>query len=146
MPRPKGENELMAKLKTRPTDASVTDFLDAIPDGGRRADCYTLLEMMRDAGEPRMWGGSIVGFGSHTYRYASGRTGTWFRTGFSPRKRALTLYLMLDLDQHKQALSCLGKHKRGKGCLYINRLSDVDPQALRDLIRLSCAKAGDAQR
>ena len=132
----------MAELKTRPTPASVTDFLDAIPDEARRADCCALAEMMGEAGEPRMWGESIVGFGSYDYRYASGRTGTWFRVGFSPRKRALTVYLMLDLDRQKEALAALGRHRRGKGCLYIRRLADIDTQVLEDLIRSSCAKGG----
>ena len=134
----------MAELKTRPTPASVTGFLDAIPDEARRADCYALAEMMGEAGEPRMWGGSIVGFGSYDYRYSSGRTGTWFRVGFSPRKRALTVYLMLDLDRQKEALAALGRHRRGKGCLYIRRLADIDTQVLEDLFRSSCAKGGGA--
>ena len=134
----------MAELKTRPTPASVTDFLDAIPDEARRTDCYALAEMMGEAGEPRMWGESIVGFGSYDYRYASGRTGTWFRAGFSPRKRALTVYLMVDLESQKEALAALGRHKRGKGCLYIKRLADIDTQVLEDLIRSSCAKRGSA--
>ena len=134
----------MAQLKTRPTPASVTDFLDAVPDEARRTDCYALAEMMGEAGEPRMWGESIVGFGSYDYRYASGRTGTWFRAGFSPRKRALTVYLMVDLETHKEALAALGRHRRGKGCLYIRRLADIDTQVLEDLIRSSCAKGGSA--
>lgn len=134
----------MAELKTRPTPASVTDFLDAIPDEARRTDCYALAEMMGEAGEPRMWGESIVGFGSYDYRYASGRTGTWFRAGFSPRKRALTVYLMVDLETQKEALAALGRHRRGKGCLYIRRLADIDKQVLEDLIRSSCAKGGSA--
>lgn len=134
----------MAELKTRPTPASVTDFLDAIPDEARRTDCYALAEMMGEAGEPRMWGESIVGFGSYDYRYASGRTGTWFRAGFSPRKRSLTVYLMVDLETQKEALAALGRHSRGKGCLYIKRLADIDTQVLEDLIRSSCAKGGSA--
>ena len=136
----------MAQLKTRPTPASVTDFLDAVPDEARRTDCYALAEMMGEAGEPRMWGESIVGFGSYDYSYASGRTGTWFRAGFFPRKRALTVYLMVDLDTQKEALAALGRHRRGKGCLYIRRLADIDTQVLEDLIRSSSAKGGSAAR
>ena len=131
----------MAELKTKPTSASPRAFVDAIPDEARRRDCRTLLEMMRGiAGEPRMWGDSIVGFGSHDYRYPTGRTGTWFLTGFSPRKRALTVYLMLDLDRMEERLAALGKHRHGRGCLYIKRLADIDTAVLKDLIRLSCAK------
>ncbi len=135
----------MAELKTKPTDASVAKFLASISDEARRGDCYALLDMMREAaGEPCMWGASIVGFGTYDYRYASGRSGTWFRMGFSPRKQALTLYLMLDLDRQEQALASLGKHKRGRGCLYIKRLSDIDADVLGGLIRASSAQGGDA--
>ena len=135
----------MAELKTKPTDASVTEFLDSIPDEGRRADCYALMDMMKAvAGEPSMWGSSIVGFGSYDYRYKSGRSGTWFRTGFSSRKQALTLYLMTDLDRQQEALASLGKHTRGRGCLYIKRLSDIDAHVLRKLIRDSCTPDSDS--
>lgn len=90
-----------------------------------------------------MWGSSIVGFGSYRYRYASGRAGTWFRTGFASRKNALTLYLMTDLDQLSEQLAALGPHKRGRGCLYVRRLSDVDTEVLREMIRASCARDRD---
>lgn len=133
----------MAELKTKQTDASARDFVAAIPDCGRRQDCAELLRIMEEiAGEPpRMWGSSIVGFGTYDYRYASGRTGTWFRTGFSPRKQALTLYLMLDLDVHAKRLDALGRHKRGKSCLYIRGLADIDLEVLKGLVRDSCAQA-----
>ena len=136
----------MAELKTKPTEASVRAHVDAIADPARRRDCAALLEMMAEiSGEPAaMWGGSIVGFGTYRYRYASGRTGTWFQVGFASRKRALTLYLMLDLDSQSKRLEALGKHKRGKGCLYLKRLSDVSEEVLRDLIRASCGQAQDA--
>ncbi len=130
----------MAELKTKPTDASVEAFVDSIPDERRRGDCRTLLAMMTEiGGEPRMWGTSIVGFGSYDYRYASGRTGTWFRAGFSPRKQALTLYLMTDLNEVADHLAALGRHKRGKGCLYVKQLSDVDLGVLREMIRVACS-------
>ena len=132
----------MAELKTKPTDVDPLAFLESIPDPARRQDCAELFEMMSEAaGEPPvMWGGSIVGFGSLQYRYASGHGGTWFRVGFASRKQALTLYLMLDLDQQGPRLAALGKHKRGKGCLYIKRLADVDREALRELIATSLAQ------
>lgn len=133
----------MAELKTKPTHESVTTFLDGIRGEDRRRDCQALAAMMREvAGQPRMWGSSIVGFGSYDYRYASGRSGTWFLTGFSPRKQALTVYLALDLDEQSQALGALGKHRRGKSCLYIKRLSDVDMEVLRGLVHTACSEKG----
>lgn len=133
----------MAQLKTKQTDASARDFVAAIADPARRRDCTELLRIMEEvAGEPpRMWGSSIVGFGSYDYRYASGRTGTWFRAGFSPRKRALTLYLMLDLDVHAERLEALGRHKRGKSCVYVRGLADIDLEVLKGLVRDACDQA-----
>ena len=133
----------MAELKTKQTDASAHDFVAAIPDPARRRDCTELLRVMEEVtGEPpRMWGASIVGFGSYDYRYASGRTGTWFRAGFSPRKRALTLYLMLDLDAHAERLEALGRHKRGKSCVYIRGLADIDLEVFKGLVRDACDQA-----
>lgn len=136
----------MAELKTKPTSASARAYLDSIADPVRRRDCTALLEMMAEiSGEPpKMWGSSIVGFGTYRYRYASGRTGTWFRVGFASRKGALTLYLMLDLDSQAKRLVALGKYKRGKGCLYVKRLSDVSEDVLRDLISASCRQGQEA--
>jgi hypothetical protein len=138
----------MAKLKTKPTAASAREFVASLEGPGRRRDCAELLDIMEEiAGEPpTMWGTSIVGFGSYRYRYASGRAGTWFRVGFASRKNALTLYLMLDLDQQGERLAALGKHKRGKGCLYIKRLADIDDEALRNLIRASCGREDGSSR
>ncbi len=132
----------MAELKTKPTGASPSAFIDAIDDPARRQDCREIFDMMAAASgqQPVMWGGSIIGFGSLHYRYASGREGDWFRVGFSPRKQALTLYLMLDLDEQAARLGALGKHKRGKGCLYIKRLADIDRDVLRALIADSCSR------
>lgn len=126
----------MAELKTQKTKASVTDFINGIADDARRKDCRTVLKLMRDAtgAPPRMWGPSIVGFGDWRYKYASGREGDWFLAGFSPRKDSLTLYLMPGLQAHSARLRVLGKHKTGKGCLYIRQLSDVDPAVLKQLI------------
>lgn len=130
-----------ADLKTKPTAVSPVEFIAAIPDEKRRADCAALAEMMRDVtGEqPVMWGESIVGFG----KYASGRSGEWPTTGFAPRKDAITLYFCYYLENQADLLAKLGKHKVGKGCLYIKRLSDVDEGVLRQLIAAAVAeKAG----
>ena len=133
-PRPKKKTS--AKLKTQPNAASVTAFLDGVGDERRRKDAFTVLAMMKKAtkAEPKMWGGSIVGFGTRRYEYASGREGDWFVMGFSPRKAALTLYLMGGLDRHGALLKTLGKHTRAKGCLYIRDLEDVDRRVLTTLI------------
>lgn len=126
----------MAELKTKASDASVEEFLQSVPDERKQQDSRVLLAMMQTAtgAPPQMWGSSIVGFGSYHYTYASGREGDWFVAGFSPRKQNLTLYLMGGLDQHADLLGKLGKHKLGKGCLYINRLADVDRDVLAQLI------------
>ncbi|MDX1531118.1 MAG: DUF1801 domain-containing protein [Rhodothermales bacterium] len=129
----------MAALKTAPTDANVEAFLATVEDDARRADCYTVLELMRRVtGEPpTMWGDSIVGFGSYHYVYDSGREGDWFLAGFSPRKRNLTLYVMAGFDRYEALLERLGKYKTGKSCLYVNRLDDVDLGVLEELVRRS---------
>jgi hypothetical protein len=138
----------MAELKTKATDASVTKFLQTIKDKQRRQDCLTILGLMRKAAaaEPKMWGTNIVGFGDYHYVYASGREGDWFVTGFSPRKQNLTLYVMGGFAQHTELLNKLGKHKMGKGCLYINTLGDVHLPTLRNLIDLSVALARKNRR
>jgi hypothetical protein len=132
----------MAELKTRPTDASVDEFIAAIADGQRRDDCRRVLELMCEVTghEPRMWGSSIVGFGNYHYRYGSGHEGEWFLAGFSPRKADLTIYLLPGLDRLRPQLARLGKHKSGKGCLYLRRLADVDLIVLRELIVESIAQ------
>lgn len=129
----------MAALKTQPTDNSVTDFLDSVEDEQKRADAYTIMELMREVtGEaPQMWGDSIVGYGSYHYVYESGREGDWFLAGFSPRKRNLTLYIMSGFDEYDALLDRLGKHSTGKSCLYVKRLSDVDEDVLRELVQKS---------
>lgn len=126
----------MAELKTKVNEQSVTKFLNSIKDKQRRQECLTVLEMMKKATktEPKMWGSSIVGFGKYHYVYASGREGDWFLTGFSPRKQNLTLYIMGGLSAHEALLQKLGKHKTGKGCLYVNKLEDIDLPTLRKLI------------
>ena len=136
----------MADLKTVQTKASVDKFLKGISDEGKRADCYQLLELMKKAtrAEPKMWGTSIVGFGKSHYTYNSGREIDWFLTGFSPRKQNLTLYLMGGLNPVKDLLKQLGKYSTGKGCLYINKLEDVDLKILRKLISQSVKLASQA--
>lgn len=126
----------MAELKTRPTGEDVEAFLAGVADEQKRRDCYTVLELMKKAtgSEPRMWGPSIVGFGSYHYEYASGREGDGMLTGFSPRKQNLTLYLMAGFDGSEE-LARLGKHTTGKSCLYIKRLDDVHLPTLEKLIR-----------
>ena len=140
----------MAELKTKLTDADVETFLQSIPDERKRQDSYAVLEMMQAAtgDAPRLWGSNIVGFGSYRYTYASGRKGDWFITGFSPRKQNLTFYLAgiymtSGFEQHADLLARLGKHKLGKGCLYINHLKDVDQDVLRELIMIAVQKSGE---
>lgn len=129
----------MAELKTKPTGASVTAFLNGIADEQKRQDAFTVLELMREVtgSEGKMWGNAIIGFGDTHYKYASGREGDWFLTGFSPRKQNLTLYINGGFAAHSELLGKLGKHKIGSGCLYINKLKDVDLVTLRELVRRS---------
>ena len=129
----------MAELKTKKTEASVQEFLDAVEHPTRREDSFAILDVMREitGQEPAMWGPSIVGFGTYHYKYASGREGEWPIVGFSPRKRNLTLYIIDGFDGYETLLSKLGKYKTGKACLYINKLADVDRETLRKLVRQS---------
>lgn len=131
----------MAELKTQPNRAGVKKFLNSVENPGRRRDSLKMLDIMRQVtGEkPRMWGTAIVGFGSYHYKYASGREGDWMITGFSPRKAALTVYIMAGFPRHAALMKKLGKHKTGKSCLYINKLEDVNEAVLRDLISESVA-------
>lgn len=126
----------MAENKTQPTKASVTDFIRAIDDPAKRADARKVAAMMRKATgkRARMWGPSIVGFGTYHYKYASGREGDFMITGFSPRKQALTVYVMAGFSKHDALMRKLGKYRTGKSCLYIKRLSDVDEAVLQQLI------------
>jgi hypothetical protein len=129
----------MAELKTRKNDADVDAFLNAVPDERKRQDALELLALMEEVTgeEATMWGDSIVGFGSYHYRYASGREGDMPLAGFSPRKQNLTLYIMAGFDEYDALLGRLGKYTTGKACLYIKRLSDVDQDALKELVRRS---------
>ena len=129
----------MGEIKTKPTKASVARFLGDIDDQQKRADAKKIAVLMRKAtgSPPKMWGTSIVGFGSYHYKYASGREGDWMLTGFSPRKQNLTLYIMAGFKEFEALLGKLGKHKTGKSCLYIKRLDDVDQKVLESLINRS---------
>lgn len=129
----------MSTPKTTPHNASVLDFLNAVENSERKADAFEALEIMKEVTgeEPVLWGPSIVGFGTYHYVYASGREGDWPLTGFSPRKQALTLYIMAGFDRYDDLMSRLGTYKTGKSCLYVKRLSDIDEAVLRELIAAS---------
>jgi len=124
------------ELKTKVNDASVEGFLNSVTDEQKREDCFEILRLMEQVTkeEPKMWGSSIVGFGSYHYKGASGREGDWLLTGFSPRKENLTLYIMGGFDLHQDLLKKLGKHKTSAGCLYIKKLDDVDKEVLKELV------------
>ena len=129
----------MAELKTKVNDASVDEFLSTVKDEGIRADCHAIVDLMRIAtkAEPKMWGSSIIGFGSYHYKYASGREADWMLIGFSPRAKNLTLYIMAGFDQYDALLQKLGTFTNAKSCLYIKRLSDVHVPTLKKLIQAS---------
>lgn len=129
----------MAELKTKLNDGDVTTFLNSVADERKRQDCFAVLDLMRrvTGAEPKMWGDSIVGFDSYHYVYASGRSGDWMLTGFSPRAQNITLYIMAGFDQYDALLARLGKYKTGKSCLYIKRLADVDMAVLEALVAAS---------
>lgn len=127
----------MAELKTKKNDSSVTGFLNAVANETRREDSHVLLKLMQKVTgkKPKMWGGSIVGFDEYHYKYDSGHEGDICMVGFSPRAAALTLYVLPGFDSEDALLKQLGKHKRGKGCLYVNKLADVDQKVLEQIVR-----------
>ncbi len=131
----------MSELKTSPNDESVEAFLNSIEDERKRTEAYQILNIMKDISQApaKMWGKSIVGFGSYHYKYKSGREGDWFLIGFSPRKQNHSLYLMSGFDKQEYLLQKLGKYKTGKSCLYIKQLKDVDVEILKDMLRNSIA-------
>lgn len=135
-----------AELKTKETTASVSAFIDKQPEAVA-ADCRTLIKLMEKATgeEPKMWGASMVGFGRYHYKGKSGREGEWMVTGFSPRKTALSLYILMGFEKEAALMEKLGKHTTGVGCLYIKQLSDVDMKLLEDLI-VKGVKAMEKQR
>ena len=132
-----------AELKTKVNEASGEGFLNSVQDEQARADCFETLKMMKQVTkeEPKMWGSSIVGFGTQHLIYASGRELDWMVIGFSPRKQNLTLYLPGSLESYADLLGKLGKHTTGKGCLYIKTLKDVDTKVLKELIKRSISTA-----
>jgi hypothetical protein len=127
----------MAEQKSKPTKESVKDFLNRIPEAERREDCFAIAKMMEEiTGEkPVMWGPSIVGFGTYSYKYASGHEGDWPITSFSPRKKDLTLYIMIGFEKYPELMEKLGKHSASKSCLYIKRLADIHVPTLKKLIK-----------
>ena len=127
----------MKQNKTQLTDNSVSLFLDQIQPEQKRKDSYALVALMSKitAEEPKLWGTSIIGFGDYHYKYKNGREGDWFLTGFSPRKNALTVYLMCDLSHEGLNFDGLGKYKLSKGCLYFKKIEDIDLNVLTQIIK-----------
>jgi hypothetical protein len=133
----------LVEIKTKPTAASVEDFINTVPDEQKRKDSFTLLEIMKKAtgDEPVLWSNSIIGFGNKRYKSpTTGREVDWLKIGFSPRKANLSLYLCSNLKDLADNLEKLGKHKTGAGCLYINKLDDVDLKVLKKMIDTSVKK------
>ena len=138
-----------AIIKTQPTNLSVNQFLEKIDDPSRRADAFSLMEMMREATgeEPVLWSNSIVGFGNKRYRSErSGREVDWLLIGFAPRKANFSLHLAIDINRHADLLSALGPHKTGVGCLYIDKLAQIDLEILRRIIGESLKNKGHANQ
>jgi len=129
----------VAELKTKENKASVTAFLSTIEGEQKRADCRAIAKMMRDATgkQAKMWGAAIVGYDQYDYKYASGRSGTFMITGFSPRAKNISIYIMPGFSEFSGLMKKLGKHKTGKSCLYIKSLDDVDNKELARLIKES---------
>ena len=129
----------MAELKTKPNKQSVKQFIDGIKDEKMRRDCRAVLKLMKEVTKltPKMWTGNMVGFGSYHYKYASGREGDWFLTGFSPRKQDLTLYIMSGFDNYGALMKKLGKCKTSVSCLYVKDLDDIHMPTLKKLVRES---------
>jgi Domain of unknown function (DU1801) len=133
----------LVEIKTKQNSASVEGYINSVKDEQKRKDSIAILEMMKKATgeEPKMWGSSIIGFGSKRYKGpTTGREVDWLIIGFAPRKANLSLYLSMDIKQHAEALKKLGKHKTGVGCLYINKLEEVDMKVLKALIDASLRK------
>jgi hypothetical protein len=132
----------MAELKTKVNDASVEDFINSIKDEEKRKDAFALLELMKKVtkDEPKMWGSNIIGFGSYHYKYASGRESDWLVTGFSPRKQNMTIYFCSGFDNMSALMKNLGKYKTGVGCLYFNKLNDINTKVLKEMFAVNKKK------
>ena len=127
----------LAEVKTKPNEASVLDFINKVENEQKRSDSLVILDYMKQLTqeEPMMWGNSIIGFGYQVVKSPSGREVEWFKVGFSPRKANLTLYVNGSLFKEEERMKALGKHKTGGGCLYINKLSDVNMDVLKSIIK-----------
>ena len=126
----------LAEVKTKENSSIVTDFINSVKDEQKRKDCFLLLKLMQKVSKekPKMWGSSLIGFGKLRYKSPSGREVEWFKIGFSPRKANFSLYLMLYAKDHSASLKKLGKHKTGMGCLYVNKLDDIDLKVLEKMM------------
>ena len=133
----------MAEIKTRETEVSPYDFIDEITEQEKKKDSLSLMALMQriTGKKPAMWGPSIIGFGKYHYEYANGHSGDICICGFSPRKQQFSLYLSCNLENYKELLAKLGKHKKGKGCLYIKKLDDINPKVLETLIKKTYQEA-----
>jgi len=130
----------MAKNKTTETNESTTDFINTfVEDETKKKDAFELIKIMQEVThfEPKMWGPSIIGFGSYHYKYASGHEGDAPLVGFSPRKAAISLYINVPTENRDELLSKLGKHKASKGCIYVKKIADIDIEVLKNMISLS---------
>src|SRR5690554_2410098 len=129
----------MAELKTKKNDSDIIEFLNKIDNEEKKTDCFKLLELFEQLTNetPKMWGTSIVGFGSYHYKSDSGREGEWFLTGFSPRKQNLTIYIIAGFGEYDDIMQNLGKYKTGSSCLYVKKLADIDLEKLKTLVEKS---------
>jgi hypothetical protein len=137
----------LAEIKTKETESSVEDFINAVKDEEKRKDSFTLVKLMQKATKekPKMWGSSLIGFGNLIYKSPNtGREVAWFKMGFSPRKANLSIHLAMDIKKQAAELKKLGKHKTGVGCLYINKLADVDVKVLEKMINDAAKKKAGA--
>jgi len=139
---------IMAELKTKKYNNSIEEFLSNIEKVQKRKDSFKIFEMMKEVTgeEPKMWGDSIIGFGDFHYKYKTGREGDWFKIGFSPRKQNIVLYTMNYFKDLDEILSRIGKFKKGKSCFYINKLSDVNPDVLKEFIKQSYDKMSEKDK
>lgn len=131
----------MYELKTKETDQSVIEFIESVDNPKKREDAYKLLDIFTETTgyEAKMWGTSIIGFGSYHYKYESGHEGDAALVGFSPRKAKISLYLMMDPERREDLLSRFGKHTVGKGCVYVNKVADIDVEVLKTLVKETVA-------